>query len=357
MKYVSFLVVLFVGFNACQRSSPTNTPVDLPCSIDSAALTWFQQTQGITAALDANSIPLNNGSTLWMFGSCNHNDYDLSAGTVSCVKEFHNGAMLQQANGQMQTVNNSSDWIPSNETNTWFEPLHGYQYMDTLYVFARKVGGSASRTYIAKALMPGMQIVRIDSMALSQTVYGHTMIADTAEGFCYVYGFRNPGAQSKNAVYLARFPMNNIHSIWLYYSDGQWLNPPSSATPVLEAPAENVSIRKVKGKYLALTQDAGFACNQGNTLYGQVSNYPWGPFQNYKKLYTIKDLIGQVSPRTRWAQMHAYQVNAQRELLVTYTIDGYEPCLSTCGSGSAPADYYRVKTLRIPLQNFDPALK
>lgn len=350
----SLSVVLF--FSSCKRSGMTPIPPDKPCYMDSSALQLFRQTQGITAGMDARSIVLNNGQILWIFQSAHLNDYNAADGTIACSPNLHNAAMLQQISGQVNVVNNSGDWIPSNETNTWFEPLHGYQFMDTVYIFARKSGSSSTKTFIAKALMPSLQIVRIDSMSQAQHYYGYSVMADTAEGFCYVYGLKSSNVNSQNVMTLARFPMNNIHDTWLYYSDGAWLNPPSSASTIASIPAENACVRQVKNKYLLITQESGFACNKGRTIYGQVAHDPWGPFQNYKTIYTVGDLTGNISPACRQAIIHPHTLNAAGEVLMTYSINGYAPCLNTCFNGFDQADYYRIKTVRLPIKNIDPNL-
>lgn len=344
-------------FYACKKKETESTNKLLPTYTDSSTTAMFQQTQGVTAALGGKSLALNDGRILWLFGASHLNDFTANQ-TIACSANAHNSAMIQTTSNTMQTLNaGNADFIPSNESNTWFTPLHAYQYEDTVFVFAKKESAVANyKTYIAKIHFPDMQFVRLDSMSLNTTIYGYNIIADTMQGFCFIYGLYQPLSASTSSLTLARFSLTSPHSTWLYYDNSKWYNPPSSASTIATIPAENVCIEKVKNKYILMTQDAGFTCNTGFTIYSKVASNPWGPFSNYVQQYQVADKLAGISPATKDVAIHRENINGNDEILMTYAINGYAPCMNTCNGGEDNPDYYRIKAVRIPLKNFDPGL-
>ncbi len=354
---ITSLLVLVIFSGACLKGR-IPSDVKLPVSrIDSVFLTYFQQTTGVTAAEGTTSLTLSDGRTLWLFGNAHLNDYVNASGLIACSSNAHNASMVSNSSFAMQTLNvGNADFIPSNETGTWFTPLHAYQYFDTVFIFAKKVSGvTNTKTYIAKFHFPDMQYIRVDSMSLHNTNYGYTVFSDTAKGFCYIYGLYQPTLFSDNALYLARFPMNNIQLPWEYYSIDKWVNPPSGATAIAQVPGENFSIRKVKSKYILLTQQAGKACNTGTEIYAQTAANPWGTFLNFQLIHTITDKLSNVTPVTYGVTLHPQFLNADDEVLITYAINGYAPCVPTCSAGFDNPDFYRIRTLRVGLKKIDAA--
>ncbi|MBL7766086.1 MAG: hypothetical protein JNJ58_08340 [Chitinophagaceae bacterium] len=350
------LLSLIAILNACKpKPIPGNPSVSVSVD-DSVYLGYFQQNTGMIAGQGGQSMSLSDGRTLWLFSSAHLNDF--TGGIFSCNPNAHNAAMVQSASNVFQTLNTgNTDFIPCGENGSWFRPLGAYQFLDTVFVFAKKEGSNTNAmTYIAKIHFPDLQYVRIDSMNLYNTHYGYNVVADTVEGFCYIYGLRQANVNQNNEVYLARIPMNDVHGIWLYYSNGSWFNPPSSASSLLSVPGENFSIRKVKGKYVVLTQDGGQQCNQISHLYSRISSYAWGPFNNLVQLHEIKDRLSNVYAQTSGASLHPQFINGKNQILVTYSINGYSPCLNTCASGMDNPDYYRTKAIRIDLKNIDSGL-
>lgn len=344
----------FIFLQSCLKNDLPTAPVITAASIDSNVTELFRAPIGVVAGTGGTSMTLNDGRVLWFYGPSHLNDMN-GSGQIACTPNVHNAIALQQGN-QWTTVNApNADAIPSNEANTWFEPLHAYQFFDTVFVFAKKVGTSAQHdTYIAKFRFPDMQFLRTDSIGTAGTSFGYSVVVDTAIGFCYIYGLHQPSLTSQNDLFLARFSMNNPHSPWLYYSTSGWVNVSSAALPLTTVPGENVSVRKVKGKYILLTQDAGKTCNQGTGISSSIGADAWGPFNNPTKLYTISDKINGVTPVTFGACLQPQWLNNSNEIIVTYSMDGYAPCVTTCTNGYDEADYHRLKAIRVSLKNIDP---
>ena len=122
----------------------------------------FRQTSGVTAGTGTSSLALNDGRILWLYGSAHVNDYDVTSSKISCTANVHNAGVIQTPSGGMQTLNTGAqDFIPSNEANTWFIPLHAYQFFDTVFVFSKKQGlYPIYGTYVAKFHFPDMQFIK-----------------------------------------------------------------------------------------------------------------------------------------------------------------------------------------------------
>ena len=350
----SFLILIFTACLKGKFSSPLTIK---PGQVDSAFTNYFKKQSGVTAAIGARSLTLSDGRMLWLFGKSHLNDFNTSTQKISCNANAHNAAMLFAGNTISTLNNGNADFIPSNEVNTWFTPLHAYQYFDTVFLFAKKEGSSIqnNKTYIAKFQFPSLQFLSIDSMSLSNTIYGYNILVDTAIGFCYIYGLKNLNPAGQNSVCLARFPMNNPYSTWMFYATDQWINYAQNAIPITQIPAENFSIRKIRNQFVMITQDAAFMCNEGTNIYSNIASYPYGPFLNYTKIYTIQDKIGSVTSATKQPTIHP-EFTSNDELLVTYSIDGFDPCQTTCNNNEDEPDYHRIKAIRVPLKSINPSM-
>ena len=357
---VYLILILLVAFLGACLKGRIPPEVKLPESrIDSTFLSYFKQTSGVTAGEGTTSLTLSDGRTLWLFGNSHLNDYNSGTGQIACAPNVHNAAMTSDGSFVMTTLNmGSSDFIPSNETGKWFSPLHAYQYADTVFVFAKKSGGSPNtKTYVAKFHFPDLQFIRVDSFYFNNTNYGYTVFLDQAVGFGYVYGLYQPGTLKDNDMYLARFPMNSLHSKWQFYSKttSSWMDPSSAATSLALIPGENFSIREVKNKFILLTQEYGKMCDKGTKIYSSTAPHPYGNFLNHQLLHTIGDSLNGVTPVTYGVTLHPQFLNAENEVLITYTINGYAPCIPTCTAGFDNPDYYRIRTLRVGLKKIDAA--
>jgi hypothetical protein len=80
-----------------------------------------------------------------------------------------------------------------------------------------------------------------------------------------------------------------------------------------------------------------------------TSKSPTGPFSSLKSIYTLDDVYEGHYPFFYFAVAHPEFINEKNEILVTYSINGYEPCVSACVKGRAIPDHYRPKAIRVPL--------
>jgi hypothetical protein len=105
----------------------------------------------------------------------------------------------------------------------------------------------------------------------------------------------------------------------------------------------------VKGRYLLTSSQFSVGCDQGKEIYMAVSDTPTGPFSPRKKMFTIDDTHQGHYPFFYLPVAHPQFINDKDELLVTYCINGYEPCVPNCNNGRLNPDHYRPRAIRVPL--------
>jgi hypothetical protein len=104
------------------------------------------------------------------------------------------------------------------------------------------------------------------------------------------------------------------------------------------------------------TSEFSVACDQGRAIYMATSPEPTGPFSPLKKVHEIEDRYQNHTPFFYMAVAHPEFINQAHEILVTYSINGYEPCVPACVTNRAIPDHYRPRAIRVPLSLVDPHL-
>ncbi len=97
------------------------------------------------------------------------------------------------------------------------------------------------------------------------------------------------------------------------------------------------------------TSSLSIACDQGKDIFVATSEKMTGPFTPLKKIYEVPDRFNGHSPFFYLPMAHPQFLNTRGELLITYSINGYEPAVSACANGRAIPDHYRPKAIRVPL--------
>jgi hypothetical protein len=89
-----------------------------------------------------------------------------------------------------------------------------------------------------------------------------------------------------------------------------------------------MSVNKVKNKYLVLSTEFSVQCDQGKTIYARLSDYPYGLFTDKKAIHVIDEAKYQNHyPFFYMAVSHPELINSKDDLLITYSINNYGPCL------------------------------
>lgn len=367
------LVLLCCLAAACKKKAAEPLPAPaLAVYKDVAATNFFRRTSGLIAGDVALSVPVTGNKALWLFGDSYIDTYDAASATVPCLFQVNNAALLHNSNdyANATTITGTSSGIKSlfklfpdgSGKQVW--PGHGYQLGDTIYVYLQGIqitgGGSFSfsitgQDYLAKIKYPEMAVANYTALPYMDSVFfGNAMIKDDATGYVYSYGVKQDGLGSK--VYLSRFLAAQPLAPWQFWNGSGWSNNQSAKVPIAQGYSYNVHVCKVKSKYILVSAYFSVGCDQGKEVHSKTADNPQGPFVNDRKLFDVTDSLSGHLPFFYYAASHPEFINDKNELLITYCINGYEPCLPDCTGGRRNPDTYRPRAMRVPLKLIDDAL-
>jgi hypothetical protein len=246
-----------------------------------------------------------------------------------------------------------------NSTNEdlWFWPVTGFQNGNTVYVYLaamRKTGAggpwgfdSIGHDFWGKIKFPEMQEVSYEPLPpLHGITFGQGFVNEGQ--YTYAFGGKGSGRLGSD-VFVARFESANPESGWSFWDGRSWSNNVTNATSIGRGASNSIHVCKVKDKFLLMTSAFSIACDQGRDIFMATSDSPTGPFSPLKRIFTIDDVFQGHYPFFYFPVAHPEFINEQDELLVTYSINGYEPCVPACVNGRALPDHYRPKAIRVPL--------
>jgi hypothetical protein len=338
---------------------------------DIAFTEFFRRSSGWTAGDGALSLPLSDGRVLWLFGDSHVDDLDPATGTMPCLFQTRNAALLTRTNDlhDVRTLIGIGPGFRSwfkNSTNEgqWFWPGHGFQEREKIYVYLsalrkKTVEGpfafeSAGNDYWAKIEFPKMQPVSyLPLPSFNGISFGQGFVKDRP--YMYAFGQKRHGLGSD--VYVARFKSARPDAEWSFWDGSNWNARVGNASVIAQGRSSSVHICKVKARFLLTTTAFSVGCDQGKEVFMATSPRPTGPFTPLEKVYTIDDSYLGHHPFFYFATAHPEFINSQNELLVTYSINNYEPCVPACNNGRAIPDHYRPKALRVPLGLIDPVFE
>lgn len=330
---------------------------------DTTVTNFFKRSKGVIAMDGCYSIALAGGKTLWLFGDSYMDDYNAATKSTPCLFEARNSALLQPSR-------NNWKWIDTRTLNTGrntylqdaSQPGHfiwpgcGYQQKDTVYVFGLNMKNVTGGLGFAKAgddawikiKYPEMKIVGYSYVpGLDSIQFGLGVVHDTASGYVYMYGNKLKGLGA--TVYVARFKAGTPASGWQFWSGESWANSIAQIKPIAEAPSNSNNVTKIKNTYVMLTTEFSIQCDNGKHIYAATSSSPTGPFTAPKIIYTITDTVKGHYPFFYLPITHPEHINSKGELLVTYSINGYEPCVANCVNNRFNPEYYRPQAIRVPV--------
>ena len=343
---------------------------------DAAFTEFFRQTNGWVAGDVATSIALSDGRVLWLFGDSYVDDFDAATGTVPCLFDARNAVMLQNANSlaHLHTLLNSRSgdksffYLPAarpGELWPCFWPGAGFQDGQNVYVYLTEMqktplggmwGFKAIGQYWAKLAFPELKVSGYVKLPDFNGInFGCGFVEDHRNGFTYAFGYKQRFIGSD--VYLARFPTKHPAGRWSFWDGTNWTVSVTNAAVIAQGTSTSVNVCKVRDKYLLTTTAFSVACDQGRDIYISVSGSPTGPFSPRLTVFAVDDTVDGHQPFFYSAVAHPEFVNARNELLVTYCINGYEPCLPSCVNGRLIPDYYRPRALDVPFSRIDSDFK
>ncbi|SPE50558.1 conserved hypothetical protein [Verrucomicrobia bacterium] len=324
----------------------------------------FRRTSGWTAGDGAFSVPLSDGRVMWLFGDSHVDDLDKASGTVPCLFQVRNAALLSRGEDILhaQTLSGHgpgfrSLFKDSDDDNFWFWPLCGIEDGASIYVYLTGLRKTAAegkwafaatgKDYWAKMPYPAMTGTTYVPLPDFQGITFGWGLARDEDGYLYAFGMKQNGIGSDVFVARLKSPEQNDWSFW----DGQaWSGSASKAAVIAKGASTSIHVCKVKGRFVLTTSAFSVACDQGKEILMSTSHRPTGPFTALRKVFTVDDIFQGHHPFFYCPVAHPEFINGQNELLVTYSINGYEPCVGACVEGRLIPDHYRPKAFRVPIK-------
>jgi hypothetical protein len=315
-------------------------------------------------------VPINDGRVLWLFGDSHVDDLDLATGTIPCLFQVRNAALLHAQKDLIRprTILGSGSgvrsWLkhPTND-KVWFWPGCGFQVGHDVFIYLDGLRSTAEGGAWGFERTDQDWFARVPVTHLDQVNYIPLEGFDGISFGCgfvkrgrhtLAFGKRRDGTVAN--VYVARFLTRDPIQNWTFWDGHDWTTNPTRAAVVARGASTSVHVCEVKNKFLMTTSEFSVACDQGKSIYVSVSAGPTGPFSPLKRVFEIEDRCQGHTPFFYMAVAHPEFINKHRELLVTYSINCYEPCVPACISGRGIPDHYRPKAVRIPLALIDPEL-
>jgi hypothetical protein len=331
---------------------------------DEAFTQFFRGTSDWTSGDGALSVPLSDGRVLWLFGDSHIDDFDPKSQTTPCLFQVRNAGLIHKTNDLSNPRTligkgpGSRTWFRnSSNADEWFWPVCGFQQDKFVYVYLAALqktgkGGmwgfkAREHDYLATLALPELTIVNYLPLPNFNGIgFGQGFVKAGEKMFAF--GMKRHGTDSD--VYVAAFNPSGPEINWTFWDGQHWNANVTNALPIARGTSTSVHICKVKDMFLLTTTAFSVACDQGKEIFMATSSNPTGPFSPLKTVYKLDDLYEGHYPFFYMAIAHPEFINEKNELLVTYSINGYEPCVSACVKGRAIPDHYRPKAIRVPLK-------
>lgn len=337
---------------------------------DTTVTSFFRRSTGCIAGDGGFSVPLSNNSVLWLMGDSHMDDFDPVTGTVPCLFQVRNTALLQPLNNWNKnntatlpgTADGLKSFLKNNASDQFFcWPGAGIQLQDTLYIYCSSLRNqgtgafgfaAAGNDFLAIVKVPEMKVERYSALpGFNGINFGIACIKDQENKFVYVYGQRYVPPKIECALYVARFAVDNPpNTKWQFWNGNSWNDSVINAKIIAQQTGVSGTfhVSRVKDKFLLLSSQLSINCDSGTEIYSATADNFLGPFTNKKLMYTIDDRLQGHSPFFYSAIAHPEYINKKDELLVTYAINGYGTCVPDCSNNRMNPDVYRLKAIRVP---------
>jgi hypothetical protein len=338
---------------------------------DDSAIGFFERnnsSQGSVAFDQGTSVPLSNGHVLWITqdawdGSKLRDNHKFSC---SDFFNYNNSVMIQPT---------ATDWNPEHTTNMtipnsahgkprqifnnqpgtdWSWPGLGVQIGDNVWVQCGEGKGlsgtnqslykltpSAGNEWTAERFTPAGMSGQVDIGYSTGMVKGN-------DGYVYSFGSQGFNFGYGSNIFVARFAQSDP-LVWTFWDGASWVSNPTSndAAKIAVGPGNN-SISYLNSKYVMMSMDQGFNCEDKRDVYISTSSSPTGPFTAQKRIYTVSEYLGGKYARYYTPSIHPESVNGRNELLLTFCLNFSGCGVSDCQEGYLDPYYYRVKNIRVP---------
>ncbi|RYZ98655.1 MAG: DUF4185 domain-containing protein [Sphingobacteriaceae bacterium] len=375
-----FAGILFTSFvlllNGCKKTDADATEtvkaslkVNAPPAvyIDTNITKFYKRKTGWIASDGGTTVKLSNGYVLWLYGDTYFDQLRESDGTLPCLFNKRSTAMYQPYNVWDPAKTKSLGPAPgdnslfrSNKTNGyWNWPACGLQLGDTVYIYAasfKQVSGglgfdSGGNDVMAKMTINSPYVVKYHTLQDFNQIGFTVGMEKEADGYVYMFGSKRTWLTAD--IYVARFPQKNPNAMWTFYDGTGWNNDVLKAKAIGNAPSNSNHLVKIKNKYVLFSAEFSLGCDGGKQIWATVASGLKGPFSAKKLIYTIPDKVNGHTPFFYLPTAHPEYINEKNEILLTYSINGYEPCVANCVNGRFNPDYYRPRGIRVPLKLLD----
>lgn len=178
-----------------------------------------------------------------------------------------------------------------------------------------------------------------------------TGMVKPGDGYVYAFGNKSYSFGYRHHVHIARFKETDPLT-WTFWDGSEWADSPTIAPEARIGDAlGTVAVSYLNGKYILLTMDQGFNCDETRNIYMATADSPTGPFTERKQVYTINEYLNGQYARYYTPSIHPYFDNGRNELLITYSLN-YAGCgQNSCNEeGYLDPYYYRIKGVRVPYE-------
>jgi hypothetical protein len=313
---------------------------------------------------------ISDGRTLWLFGDSHINTFDPETQTVPCLFQSRNAAIVQQKgrfDGAVTLVGPGPgfrSWLRREPVNDpWFWPLWGYEYRTNLFLYLGELRQKGTGTfgfertghdYFARVSLPDLTVTEYLPLPdFGKHQFGTGFIHEK-DGYTYTYG--TEGSKAGNELRVARFRREQPLTSWRFWDGKAWSTNIQESKPIMTNWIFSTSVYKIKNKYVWIGSALSVKCDMGREIYVATADRPTGPFSKPKAIYSIDDALDGHYPFFYFPLAHPEFINRQNELLITYSINGYDPCVATCVNNRLNPDHYRPRAIRVPLKLIDPEI-
>lgn len=253
--------------------------------------------QGWTGGDQAYSVPLTNGSEVWLFS-------DTPLGSVvngsrapfPYTPMIHNCLVVQTGDTIVSTLyqgthNDPRALVSPPQADAWYWFGPGTVSGDTLQVIMMKMVATGSGvfafkwtgTYLAVFSLPSLSLQMVYPLESADGIVWSSWVMKFG-GFTYIYG---TGNQSTDTMYVARVHGSSLLSQWQYFTGSGWSTDPLSPAGVMTGVESSYSVTPFQGEFLLVSMDA--AQFFSGSIYAYTSQSPTGPFTHKTLLYTTPD--------------------------------------------------------------------
>lgn len=339
---------------------------------DAEVTEFFRRQRGCIAGDGGFTVPLSTGKVLWLMGDSHIDVYDTTTGTVPCLFQVRNTALLQPKNNwnQQNTETLTGDYtgirsyLKNYSADSLFcWPGAGIELNNSVYIYCSSLKNQGSGAFgFAAAGNDFWAKVDVNDVSNKEYIplpsfegisFGVGLIKKGE--WVYAYGQRYEAAAMTAILYLARFKAASPAGQWQFWNGKGWTNNVKDASAIASQPGVSGTfhVSLVNNKPLLLSSELSINCDSGTEMYFARAEKLEGPFTPKKMFYRIDDRKNGHSPFFYAVIAHPEYINANNELLVTYAINGYGTCVEDCVNSRMDPDVYRLKGLRVPVKIFN----